>query len=335
MIRAAGLGLGFSQVGFAPARVEDVHRAALAQWLQGGMHAGMAFMAETRAVREAPQRLLPGAVSAIMVALPYAPPMETRGAKMSAYAAGEDYHRILGQKLDALCGRVSQWAPDTGLRPFVDVFPVLERALAAAAGLGFIGRNTMLIHPRDGSFCFLGGIFTTLELEPDAPRAENCGTCTACLAACPTEAFPEAFVLDSRKCIGYLTVEHRGTFTAEESRAVGEWVFGCDACQTVCPWNRQAGERYGGQRDTSVNLIAMLEELASHSFKERYAGRALTRTRRRGLLRNLFAVAVNTQLHDARAAIETFEHDKDEVIAQLARETARRLLATPPAPPSA
>lgn len=324
-IGEAARALGLDRVGFASATVDGLHRAALVAWLEGGLAAGMGFMAATRQARLDPQRLLPGARSAIMVAQHYPAPRPTSGPRISAYAAGPDYHIVIRERLAGLCESITALRPKARLLPFVDTHPVLERALAAAAGLGFVGKNAMLIHPREGSFFFLGGILTDLELSPGTPLAENCGICRACLEACPTGAFPAPFVLDSRRCIGYLTVEHRGEFTEEESRSVGTWVFGCDACQTVCPFNRKAMER-GEPAEVEVDLAEELRALAEEAFTRRYGQRAQSRARRRGLIRNLLAVVENTRDLSALGELARLARDRDPAVARMAEATRRRLL---------
>ena len=324
IIRREALSLGFQRVGFAPAEPGELHRAGLSAWLAAGRQAGMDFMRATRDARLSPQRLLPGARSVIMVARHYAPPAACEGPRISAYAAGEDYHRVMKDGLVRLCDAIRSWRPEARLLPFVDTHPVLERALAAAAGLGFTGKNTMLIHPRDGSFFFIGGILTDLQLPHGTPLTENCGTCRACLDACPTHAFPEPFVLDGNACIGYLTVEHRGEFTDQQARAVGAWVFGCDVCQTVCPFNRKTMER-DEPAAVGVELAEELRRLAEEPFSRLYGKRAQSRTRRRGLIRNLLAAAENAGDVSVLPVLQRFAGDRDEVVAGMAHASSRRL----------
>ncbi|MBE7559690.1 tRNA epoxyqueuosine(34) reductase QueG [bacterium] len=324
VIRREAPSLGFQRVGFAPARPEDLHRAALERWLEAGRHAGMAFMDETRAVRLDPRRLLPGARSAIMVARYYPPPPPVEGPRISAYAAGPDYHASMKESLHDLCATIREHAPDAQLLPFVDTHPVLERARRRRTGLR--GQNTMLIHPRDGSFFFLGGILTDLELPLGTPLTENCGTCHACLDACPTSAFPEPFVVDSARCIGYLTVEHRGRFTNKQRAMIGEWVFGCDVCQTVCPFNHKPMQRAGEAGNVQVDVRKMLQELTQQPFNRLHGDSAISRARRRGMIRNLLVVAEN--LHDKSIldVLPLFADDRDKVVVDMAEATRRRLV---------
>jgi epoxyqueuosine reductase len=207
----------------------------------------MGWMSRRGEVRREPARVLPGARSVLCVALQYGPPVQGEGAaaepagdlwpRVARYARGRDYHDLMGRRLQALAARVREAFPGTGARPYVDTGPVLERELAARAGLGAVGKNTLLLHPEAGSYFLLGELFTTLSLAPDPPLADLCGTCTRCLQACPTGALPEPYRLDSRRCISYWTIEHRGALPAAARNLVGDWVFGCDLCQEACPWN--------------------------------------------------------------------------------------------------
>jgi len=238
---------GFDLVGVAasgPARSAP----SLERWLALDMHGEMAYMARTRAIRTDPERLLPGCRSVVAVAMSYRTnrpdsssfPADDGRVWVSRYAWGRDYHRILKKKLVKLGRWLAEQRPGVLWRACVDTAPVLEREWAARAGLGWIGKNTMLLSRELGSDLFLGLLLTDAGLTPDDPRPEHCGTCTACLDACPTRAFPEPRVLDARRCIGYLTVEHRSEVPESLRSGVGTMIAGCDICQEVCPWTRRA-----------------------------------------------------------------------------------------------
>src|SRR6185295_18594161 len=214
---------------------------------------------------------------------------------MARYAWGDDYHDVMGAMLRRLAERLAAEAGPFRSRAYVDTGPIVERAWAAAAGLGAWGKNTCLLHPEHGSWFFLGEAVTDLELLPDAPRADMCGSCTACLEACPTGAFPAPYVLDATRCISYLTIERKGEIPEALRPGVGRQVFGCDICQDVCPWNRRRRHAGGPSFEPRDGLVAPdLAELASlddEGFRTRFRGSAVKRAKRRGLLRNV-AVAL-------------------------------------------
>jgi epoxyqueuosine reductase len=271
---------GFDLVGIAaagPAATDD----ALRRWLAAGMHGGMAYMERSAADRADPGRLLPGCRSVVAVAMSYRsglpdsqppPPADDGRAWISRYAWGRDYHRILKRKLVRLGGWLAARSPGVGWRACVDTAPVLEREWAARAGLGWIGKNTMLLNRELGSELFLGVLLTDLELAPDRRLSDHCGRCNACLEACPTGAFPSERVLDARRCIGYLTIEHRAEIPAEYHRAMGTMVAGCDICQEVCPWTRRAPADLHPEFQPAPHRyrprLADLEELDEAGFRE-------------------------------------------------------------------
>lgn len=225
--------LGFDLVGVA--RAEAVAEAArLAEWLDRGHHGTMAWMARHFEKRVGPRKLVPGCRSVVCVGLVYGPGEADglEGARVARYAAGEDYHRVLGDKLHALLEHGRGLDPAFDGRAFVDSAPVMDRYWAERAGLGWRGKNTLLLNKRLGSFLFLGELLVMAELEPDLPGTDHCGTCTRCLDACPTGALVEPYLLDARKCISYWTIEHRGELEPWQEEAAGEWLFGCDVCQS-------------------------------------------------------------------------------------------------------
>jgi epoxyqueuosine reductase len=298
---------GFDLAGVAPLG-PAANRDALRQWLERGDHAGMEYMARRVEVRGDPCLLLPGARSALCVALRYGPPSEEPEGdlwpRVARYARGRDYHDVLGEKLERLEARIAAEQPGARTRRYVDTGPILERDLAAAAGLGWIGKNTMLIHPREGSYFVLGEILTTLELGVDIgpgpePIADLCGSCTRCLEACPTGALSvdEPYRLDSRRCISYWTIEHRGDFPEGVGSALHGWVFGCDVCQEVCPWNRKpapvgrsAFEVPPGRRELDLDGLAALDRA---DYVRLFKGSPMKRAKLEGLRRNAEAARIS------------------------------------------
>ncbi len=243
LLKRWALDAGFDRAGVANLEPSE-HRGALRRWLARGDHAGMDWFARRTAVREDPARLLPGARSALCVALQYWPlageeePAGDLWPRVARYARGRDYHDVMGRRLKALAARIRQAFPGCETRPYVDTGPLLERELAARAGLGAVAKNTHLLDRARGSYFFLGEILVTFELEVDEAAAELCGGCTRCLEACPTAALAEPYRLDSNRCISYWTIEHRGDLPPAAREMIGDWVFGCDVCQEVCPWNQ-------------------------------------------------------------------------------------------------
>lgn len=328
-IKEEARALGFDGVGIARAdRVADDDR--LAEWLARGHHGSMSWMARHFDKRVDPRELVPGCRSVVCVALLYRRPEgdapHPGGLNVARYAWGEDYHRILKDKLRGLLERGRALDPSFEGRAFVDSAPVMDKYWAERAGLGWRGKNTNLLNERLGSFFFLGEILTTAELVPDLPGTDHCGSCTRCLDACPTGALIEPYVLDATRCISYWTIEKRDALTPADEDAVGEWLFGCDVCQDVCPWNRQSPETTE-ERLTPRGAAwpASLDELLTLSpgeFRRHFGDMAVERTRRRGLVRNAAIVAGNTGL-GSESALENAAGDPDLVVA----ETARRALA--------
>ncbi len=245
LVHALAREIGLDRIGVTrprPSRFAAYYR----DWLAGGQHGTMGYLARNRHLREQPARILAGCRSVICAAMSYRredpPPADGRPRGVVArYARGRDYHRVLRSRLAALLERLRAEVNEPfEARVFVDTGPVFERELAAAAGIGWIGKNTLVLHERLGSYLVLGVVFTTLEMEPDAPASDHCGSCRRCLDACPTQAFPQPYQMDASRCISYLTIEHRGEIDPRFHAAIGSWVFGCDICQEVCPFNRKA-----------------------------------------------------------------------------------------------
>jgi epoxyqueuosine reductase len=260
----------------------------------------MTYMHRYAEARRHPESILPEVKSVVMVGMQHevsesvAAPLRGRVAR---YARGADYHDVLRDRLKRLLAWVRQERPDCLGRGVVDTAPLLERDFARRAGLGWIAKNTMLINKRQGSYFFLGALLLDLELQPDEPHhASHCGTCTRCLDACPTQAFPGPGLLDARRCISYLTIELRDAVPVEQRPGIGDWVFGCDVCQEVCPWNRRETEgepALAARADLMTLDLAELLALDEAGFRQRFAGTALLRAKRSGLLRNAALVLGN------------------------------------------
>jgi len=299
--RAAAVKARAMALGFAAAGVTDLapppHADALDRWLEGGYAGTMRYLHRQAARRRNPQTIMDDARSVVVVLYNYVhpDPLPLRGAgKVAKYARGPDYHRALAPALDALCRHIEAvGGAGTRTRSFVDAGPVPERELAQRAGLGWIAKNTMLISPGIGSFTFIASVFTTAELAPDPPfTADRCGSCTRCLDACPTGAFPTDRVLDARRCISYLTIELRGDIDQETGSEMGTWVFGCDVCQDVCPWNEKFARPVSGALlplDPSRAWIPFdaLAALDETGFAAQYGWTPLERPGLRGMRRNV------------------------------------------------
>ncbi len=285
-IQQTGTALGFSALGVCNAEPLDQARRRLDEWLRRRYHGGMDWMERRAAVRTDPRSYFPEAQSIIVAALNYYQPTEHNPGKdspaISMYALGRDYHKVFRKKLKTLLAEIRRLMPEARGRVCVDSFPLMEKAAAVKAGLGWIGKHTNLIRKQQGSFFFLGEILLSVELPPDPPfRADHCGSCNRCQTACPTNALDTAYVLDGRRCISYLTIEHRGPIDPELQQGVGEWVFGCDICQQVCPWNRfskpaseaQFTPRVDPDRQTYHHLLNLDEE----GFRELFQGTPVMR----------------------------------------------------------
>lgn len=244
--------------------------------------------------------------------------------RIARYAQGADYHDVLRARLRQLLEWLQQEAPECRGRAVVDTAPLLERDFARRAGLGWFGKNTMLLNKRLGSYVLLGALLLDLALTPDTPHATNhCGTCTACLDACPTAAFPAAGLLDARRCISYLTIELRGPISRDLAPQMGDWIFGCDVCQDVCPWNRKAPAGTEPMLQAQPDLIALdpvqVLNYTEAEFRDRFGGTALSRPRRSGLRRNAAIVLGNIGDDSALPSLQRAAEDDDPVVAEAAR----------------
>lgn len=302
LLKSWAIEAGFDLAGVASLE-PSVHGPAFRRWLDRGEHATMAYMARRVEMRLDPVSVLAGAKSALCVGLRYAPHVaegETEGdlwPRVARYARGLDYHDVMGKSLESLAARIEASFPGCATRWYVDTGPILERELAARAGLGAVGKNTMLLHPDHGSYFLLGEILLTLDLAPDLPLADLCGSCTRCLEACPTEALVEAYRLDSQRCLSYWTIEHRGEFppTAEAMVQEGGWLFGCDVCQEVCPWNARAAaidhDEFSTPSQRRGLRLADLVGMDAGEYTEAFRGSPLKRAKLAGLRRNAEALA--------------------------------------------
>ncbi|HVZ49464.1 MAG TPA: tRNA epoxyqueuosine(34) reductase QueG [Gemmatimonadaceae bacterium] len=300
-LKAQAYGIGFDLAGIAP-----LGPAASAphydEWLARGFAASMDYMHRHADLRRDASRPQPGMRSALVVALDYGG-REPAG-PVARYARGDDYHRVMWRRLDAL-GDWLRAEAGAATRAFVDTGPVLERELARRAGLGWFGKNTMLINPRLGSFFFIGALFTELTLPPDAPFEEDhCGTCRRCLDACPTEAFAAPRMLDAARCISYLTIEHRGAIDPALAPLVGDHLYGCDVCQEVCPWNRRFARelrepafrpRPAARGADAVSLAREWLAMDDAAYAEAFRNSAMKRAKRAGLRRNAEVVIANRE----------------------------------------
>jgi epoxyqueuosine reductase len=287
--------LGFAACGISAAAYLENDAERLDRWLQNGYHGEMNYMARNLEKRLDPRVLLPGSKSVISVLMNYYPaeqPSAENNYRLARYAYGKDYHLIIRKRLKQLIAELKELAGDIQARAFTDSAPVLDKAWAEKAGLGWIGKNTCLIHPGLGSFVFIGEIFTDLELEYDTHQINDlCGGCTRCLDACPTGAIIAPRLLDARKCISYYTIEFSGDLPPEEKENFKDWIFGCDICQEVCPWNRKAQPHTENDFIPHPGLKDMTREkwegLGKDQFQALFRGSAVKRTRYEGLKRNI------------------------------------------------
>jgi epoxyqueuosine reductase len=332
--------LGFELVGIAPATPADGFDR-LRAWLDQGYAGEMAYMQRHAAARCHPSAILADVQSVVMVGLNYLPltahqsrltnHVPGRG-KVARYAKGEDYHDVLRRRLNQLLAWLQNAVSNCHGRAVVDTAPLLERDFARRAGLGWIGKNTMLLNKELGSYFFLGALLVDIELVPDPPHETmHCGTCTACLDSCPTQAFIEPGLLDARRCISYLTIELKGTIPPELRPPMGDWVFGCDVCQEVCPWNRKAppASEPGFQPRADLESIDLVEllGLSEDEFRRRFRGTALTRSKRRGLLRNAALALGNQGDPSALPALERALHDHEPLVREAAQWAIERIAA--------
>jgi len=337
--------LGFAAIGVARADAAPLAAARLDEWLASGAHGDMIWMAETAGRRGSPAALWPEVRSVISLGMSYAPAgdplaLADRGdiGRISVYAQGADYHDVIKKALKALARWLVEEA-GCALKVFVDTAPVMEKPLAEAAGIGWQGKHTNLVSRADGSWLFLGAIYTDLDLvDADAPAPAHpvhCGTCTACIAACPTDAFPAPFKIDARRCISYLTIEHKGPIPHEFREAIGNRVYGCDDCLAVCPWNRFAdtarrNQAFVPRAELAAPALADLLALDDAGFRAVFAGSPIKRIGRDRMVRNAAIAAGNSGRAELVPVLRRLVEDLDPVVAEAAAWALAQLRITAP-----
>jgi len=331
--------LGFSHFGLAPL-IRPLSFEFYKQWLNEGLHGDMKYLEDHAPVKENPAMQWPRARSALVFAIPYFPHPEKKHdfplkkARVSLYAQGMDYHFWFRERMNTLCKKLAEFMPNEEFLPFTDSSPVLERDLAQRAGLGWVGKNTCLIHPKKGSLFFIGEIYTSLDLKTEIePLPDFCGTCRRCIDICPTQALLEPRKMDARKCISYLTIESRQVPDENMREKIGDWFFGCDLCQTVCPWNQKV---FKGQLSIETSLTLshededlLLEDLryiltaSGKKISRDFAGTPLARAGSFGLKRNALLVTANRGIK--KLALEVAALHEHEKLGELARWTSAKL----------
>ncbi|WP_202386329.1 tRNA epoxyqueuosine(34) reductase QueG [Allopontixanthobacter confluentis] len=343
--------LGFAAIGFAPAEDNPLQAERLTQWLDAGHHGTMDWMESRKDVRQGPQSMWPQAASVIALGMSYAPAHDPLAlanapdrARVSVYAQGRDYHDTVKKGLKALARWLVAQArtldlPEPQLKVFVDTAPVMEKPLGQAAGLGWQGKHTNLVSRDHGSWLFLGAIYCTVPFVPDDAHDDRCGSCTACQAACPTDAFPRAYQLDARRCISYLTIEHKGPIPEEFRKAMGNRIYGCDDCLAVCPWNKFAdaaarNRAFLPRAELVAPALADLLALDDTAFRSLFSGSPVKRIGRSRFVRNCLIAAGNSGDAALAAQVQTLCADDDGVVAEAASWALAQLAPLAPlAPP--
>jgi epoxyqueuosine reductase len=329
--------LGFAACGVASAGEDPLRSARLEEWLGDGQHGSMEWMAARADHRRSPQGLWPDARSVIALGMSYAPahdPLALEGsdihARISVYAQGKDYHDVVKKRLKALARWLVAEEPDAQVKVFVDTAPVMEKPLGEAAGIGWQGKHTNLVSPTHGSWLFLGAIYTTLELAPAEPHRDQCGSCRACMDACPTNAFPAPYRLDARRCISYLTIEHKGPVPEEFRAALGNRIYGCDDCLAVCPWNKFASEaqaiaEFLPRAELVAPRLGELLALDDAGFRALFSGSPIKRIGRDRFVRNCLYAAGNSGNAALLPQVDALTADPDPVVAEAAQWALARL----------
>ncbi|MCZ4341735.1 tRNA epoxyqueuosine(34) reductase QueG [Sphingomonadaceae bacterium G21617-S1] len=324
-IRAHALSLGFAACGFAHADAAPEAAARLDEWLEAGSHGSMDWMEARKGERARPRGLWPDARSLIMLGMSYAPredPLrlaaEPGVGRISAYAQGHDYHDVVKKALKHLARWLVEQAGGE-LKVFVDTAPVMEKPLAAAAGIGWQGKHSNLVSRDHGSWLFLGAIMTSLDLPPDEAHDDRCGSCDACQTACPTDAFPRPYVVDARRCISYLTIEHKGPVPQEFRVALGNRIYGCDDCLAVCPWNKfaeaaAANRAFAARAELAAPELADLIAMDDAAFRAIFSGSPIKRIGRDRMVRNALLAAGNSGLSRLVPAIASLLDDPAPVV---------------------
>jgi epoxyqueuosine reductase len=333
-IIARARALGFEAIGFTRAALSPERAAGLRDYLDAGRHGEMRWMADRAEQRADPKALWPEVVSVISLGLSYAPEDDAlenlrrpEVGNISVYARNRDYHDIVKGKLKHLAQGIA--ALGEGVKVFVDTAPVMEKPLAMQAGVGWQGKHTNLVSRAHGSWLFLGEVFTTLEIAPDAPHGDRCGSCRACQDACPTQAFPAPYKLDARRCISYLTIEYAGPIAEEFRVAMGNRIYGCDDCLAVCPWNKFAAagreQKLFHREDLTAPLLSELAALDDAAFRQKFSGSPVKRIGRNRFVRNVAIAIGNSGDLGLLPAAEHLAQDEDPVVAEAGSWAAKRL----------
>jgi len=340
-ISAQAAALGFATCGFASAGEDPLRATRLEQWLGEGHHGSMEWMAARLDHRRSPRGLWPEARSVIALGMSYAPthdPLALEAApdhaRISVYAQGKDYHDVVKKRLKALARWLVAEVPDAQVKVFVDTAPVMEKPLGEAAGIGWQGKHTNMVSPTHGSWLFLGAIYTTLELTPAEPHRDQCGSCRACLDACPTDAFPAPYRLDARRCISYLTIEHKGPVAEEFRAALGNRIYGCDDCLAVCPWNKfaaqaQAIREFLPRAELVAPRLDELLALDDAGFRSLFSGSPIKRIGRDRFVRNCLYAAGNSGNAELLPQVEALASDPDPTVSDAAQWALARLRSDP------
>ncbi|WP_404479671.1 tRNA epoxyqueuosine(34) reductase QueG [Novosphingobium sp. BL-52-GroH] len=342
-MEAEARALGFCAFGIASAAGDGDRAARLDAWLAAGMHGTMAWMEERAHHRRSPQGMWPEARSVVALGMSYAPaadPLRLAGesqvGRISTYAQGADYHDVVKKALKHLARWVvakgaARGLGEVGVKVFTDTAPVMEKPLAAAAGLGWQGKHTNVVSREHGSWLFLGEIYTTLEFEPAVPGRDNCGSCRACQDACPTDAFPAPYRLDARRCVSYLTIEHKGPVPEDLREGLGNRIYGCDDCLAVCPWNKFAAtahtmKAFLPRAELTAPELADLLSLDDAGFRALFSGSPIKRIGRNRFVRNCLYAAGNSGRTALLGQVEALLGDEDPVVAEAAAWAKGRLV---------
>jgi len=332
---------GFAAFGIAAADAAPLTRERLRAWLDAGHHGDMVWMESRADERGSPAGLWDEVRSVIMLGMSYAPaadPLALAGTpdrgRISVYAQGGDYHDVMKRALKAVARELIALVPDAGVKVFVDTAPVMEKPLAEAAGLGWQGKHSNLVSRDHGSWLFLGAIYTTVALSVSAPGRDRCGSCNACQTACPTDAFPAPYQLDARRCVSYLTIEHKGPIPLELRPGIGNRVYGCDDCLAVCPWNKFADTAHRNRAflpraELAAPSLADLLALDDAGFRQVFAGSPIKRIGRGRMVRNAAIAAGNSGDRGFSEQLAALMRDDDPVVSEAAAWAIARLSAAP------
>ncbi|MFK4004533.1 tRNA epoxyqueuosine(34) reductase QueG [Qipengyuania sp. NPDC077563] len=340
-LRQEARALGFAACGFTSAVEDPLRTARFEEWLAEGRHGSMEWMESRKVQRASPQGLWPEAKSVIAFGMSYAPdvdPLALEGdeekARISVYAQGRDYHDVVKKALKALARWLIAREPDSDLKVFVDTAPVMEKPLGQAAGLGWQGKHTNLVSRAHGSWLFLGAIYSTIEFAPDPPHRDLCGSCRDCQDACPTNAFPQPYHLDARRCISYLTIEHKGPIPEEFRASLGNRIYGCDDCLAVCPWNKFADTAHrhmklAPREELAAPQLARFLVFDDAGFRQFFSGSPIKRVGRDRFVRNCLYAAGNSGNAALKPQVERLKADPDPAVADAAAWAAERLSPSP------